>query len=83
MAKPVKKRATSKSRSNTRKKVIPSRSTRSSTVSKSKKRTQQISPERKIDITGIFFLFIGLLTLLSLFTIQTGTITGLWINLLG
>lgn len=83
MAKPVKKRTTSKSRSTTRKKVIPSRSSRSNTASKSKKNSQQISPERKKDITGIIFLLVGVLTLLSLFTIQTGTITGSWINLLG
>jgi S-DNA-T family DNA segregation ATPase FtsK/SpoIIIE len=65
--------------------------------SKSSKRTQKskntrqkerkpilaaVSPERRIDIFGIFLLLIGLLTLISLFSRATGSVTGWWVKIL-
>ena len=41
-----------------------------------------ISPERKLDIAGSVIALVGLLTLLSLLSIQRGLLTGLWINTL-
>ncbi|MCB2209416.1 DNA translocase FtsK [bacterium] len=42
----------------------------------------EISPERRIDIFGIFLLLIGLLTLISLFSNATGSVTGWWVRIL-
>jgi S-DNA-T family DNA segregation ATPase FtsK/SpoIIIE len=41
-----------------------------------------ISPERKLDIAGSVIALVGLLTLLSLLSIQRGLLTGLWIKTL-
>ncbi len=75
----------------------PSRTTRSANrgglsqpihVAPSRKSTQRtsllgsISPERKIDILGVVMALVGLLTLLSLFSAQTGSLTGYWISAL-
>jgi DNA segregation ATPase FtsK/SpoIIIE, S-DNA-T family len=42
-----------------------------------------ISLDRKLDLAGIFLLFIGLLTLLFLFSSNNSTSTGLWLSFLG
>jgi S-DNA-T family DNA segregation ATPase FtsK/SpoIIIE len=39
-----------------------------------------ISPERKLDITGAVLALVGLLTVLSLFSARNGTLTGYWIR---
>jgi hypothetical protein len=41
-----------------------------------------ISPERKIDIIGVIMALVGLLTTLSLFSAQNGSLTGSWISAL-
>lgn len=38
-----------------------------------------ISPKRRVDIFGIFLVFIGVLTIISLFTQNNGSITGWWV----
>ncbi len=42
----------------------------------------RISPERKVDITGMAMVFLGLLTLLSLFSASRSGLTGKWDGLL-
>lgn len=39
----------------------------------------RISPQRRIDITGLILIVVGLLTLISLFAQSTGSLTGWWI----
>lgn len=46
------------------------------------KPTTPLSAERKVDITGIIFTAIGILTLLSLLTSRSGSVTGWWFNAL-
>jgi S-DNA-T family DNA segregation ATPase FtsK/SpoIIIE len=41
-----------------------------------------ISPERKVDIIGVIMVFLGLLTLLSLFSANRGGLTASWIVIL-
>jgi len=41
-----------------------------------------ISPERKVDIVGVVMVFVGLVTLLSLFSANRGGLTGTWVGLL-
>ena len=41
-----------------------------------------ISPERKVDIAGVVMVFVGLVTLLSLFSANHGGLTGSWIRIL-
>ncbi len=38
-----------------------------------------ISPQRRVDILGIGLILIGLLTVISLFTQNTGSVTGWWV----
>ncbi len=42
-----------------------------------------ISPERKLDVTGVALALAGLMTLLSLLSSSRGSITGMWISWLG
>jgi S-DNA-T family DNA segregation ATPase FtsK/SpoIIIE len=42
-----------------------------------------IPPQRRVDILGIGLAFIGILTIISLFTQNTGSITGWWVARLG
>ena len=67
----------------------PSRTARTRSTSKSTKNTVkpafslgQISPERKLDIIGVFIALIGLLTLLSLISAERSQLTGWWVNAL-
>jgi S-DNA-T family DNA segregation ATPase FtsK/SpoIIIE len=78
---------TGTSRSASKKKSV--RSTRtSSRTSKPTRRVNQatslkpISPERQIDIIGIILAVIGIITLLSLSTAQTGKLTNWWVSFL-
>ena len=92
--KPSRSKTSSKSAS-TRKKSTRSKSTTrksSSKTSSSKTRSKRtskgssskgISLDRKLDITGIVLLFIGLLTLLSFISLQNSLLTGGWNTLLG
>jgi len=53
----------------------------------SSKRSKQpiqsrISPQRRIDILGIILTLIGVLTMVSLLTKNTGSLTGWWVNTL-
>ncbi|HVN53751.1 MAG TPA: DNA translocase FtsK 4TM domain-containing protein [Anaerolineaceae bacterium] len=41
-----------------------------------------LSPERKLDLVGTFLALLGLLTLLSLLSINKGSFTGMWIEFL-
>ena len=41
-----------------------------------------ISPERKVDIVGVVMVFVGLVTLLSLFSANRGGLTASWVGLL-
>lgn len=83
MAKTKKKSSTQKSRATTRKKVVPSRATRVQPARTSKRATKHISPERKQDIAAVITTLVGILTLISLLTSQTGIITKWWTDLLG
>ena len=83
MAKTKKKSSTQKSRSTTRKKVVPSRATRVQPARTTKRITKHISPERKQDIAAVIITLVGILTLISLLTSQTGIITKWWTDLLG
>ncbi len=42
----------------------------------------QVSPERKLDIIGVFLALIGLLTFLSLISAERSQLTGWWVNAL-
>lgn len=42
----------------------------------------QLSPERKLDILGVFLALLGLLSLLSLLSGSNGALTGWWVNFL-
>ena len=90
MAKTTRKKSTSNSRSTSRSKVVPSRSkvvpsraTRKPTARKKSLQIKPISAEKKLDIVGIVLALVGLLTLISLLTSQTGTITLWWTSALG
>ncbi len=39
-----------------------------------------VSPQRRVDIVGIILLFIGVLTLISLFVQSGGSVTGWWVR---
>jgi DNA segregation ATPase FtsK/SpoIIIE, S-DNA-T family len=41
-----------------------------------------ISPERKMDILGVVMALVGLLTMLSLFSVSRSTLSGSWVGLL-
>ena len=41
-----------------------------------------VSPERKMDILGVVMAIVGLLTVLSLFSVNRSTLSGSWVNLL-
>ena len=43
---------------------------------------ENISPERKMDILGVVMVLVGLITLLSLFSANRGTLSGSWVGLL-
>ena len=85
---------TSRNRSDHKRAVSPSRKSpaRSSTRSKprSRKSTQpviqsklsSISPERRLDILGIFISLLGLVTILSLLSTNQGTVMGWWVRAL-
>lgn len=61
-----------------------SKSTKKRTQSPSRKPIfSEISPKRWVDILGISLLFIGVLTIISLFTKNKGSVTGWWIAGLG
>lgn len=83
MATSRKKSSKSKSRSTATHKVVPSRAKRKQTVNKSHPIRIQISPERKKDVTGVVLLLIGIITLISLLSSQSGIITKWWTELLG
>lgn len=65
-----------------RAKSTTSRSTASKKVIPQKSVIRSISPERKVDIVGIIMVVIGVLSLLSLFTANTGVITSWWVKVL-
>jgi S-DNA-T family DNA segregation ATPase FtsK/SpoIIIE len=62
------------------KKTKSSRGSKSSNKGTRKPLLANIPPERRIDIIGIILALIGLLTLISLFTQQTGSVTGWWVD---
>ena len=83
MAKTKKKSSTQKSRSTTHKKVVPSRATRVQPARTTRRIKKHISPERKQDIAAVITTLVGIVTLISLLTSQTGIITKWWTDLLG
>jgi len=83
MAKTKKRSSTQKSRTTSRKKVVPSRSTRVQPSRTTSRTIKQISPERKRDIAAVIITLVGIVTLISLLTSQTGIITKWWTELLG
>lgn len=76
--KSAKSKSTSRSRSSKKSTVRRSKSS-----AKSEKASKGLSLDRKLDITGIVLLFIGLLTLLSFISLQNSSLTGGWNKLLG
>ncbi len=83
MAKTTKKRTTSSQRSSSRSKVVPSRATRKPPAKKKTFQLKPISQERKLDIAGIVMILLGVLTLISILSSQTGIVTYWWANALG
>jgi hypothetical protein len=83
MSKTKKKSSTQKSRSSNRKKVVPSRATRVQPAQFTRRVIKHLSPERKWDIAAVIITLVGIVTLISLLTSQTGIITKWWTDLLG
>ena len=92
---PTKKKTSTSTRTSSRAQKTPAKSAGSKTSTKSKSPTprskasllppeprEPLSPERKMDIAGIVLVVVGLLTLLSLLTTNSGGLTQIWTNLL-
>jgi len=60
-------------------KISQKRSKKTTTSTSRKPFLSGISPQRRFDILGIILILIGVLTIISLFTQNTGSITGWWI----
>ena len=92
---PTKKKTSTSTRTSNRAQKTPAKSAGSKTSTKSKSPTprskaslplpeprEPLSAERKMDIAGIVLIVVGLLTLLSLLTTNSGGLTQIWTNLL-
>jgi S-DNA-T family DNA segregation ATPase FtsK/SpoIIIE len=73
---------TSKSRTSSRSKSASKQLGKSASkiLSNASKLFGDVSTDRKLDIIGILLTLIGLLTILSLFSKEHGTVTGWWVN---
>jgi len=83
MAKASQKKSVRRSKTSSKSKATRAKSSRTKAASQTKAKIKPISPERQLDIFGIIITVIGLLTLISLFTSNTGIITSWWVRTLG